>query len=125
MISKEEVLFIHSKLIEEHGGSHGVRDDNSLEASINRPFATFDGIDLYPTAIEKAAAVFESIIINHPFIDGNKRTGYSIANLFLYDNGYDIKASQEEKYDFVIEATKGNLQIENIIEWFQKHSVKL
>lgn len=68
----------------------------------DRPFASFDNIDLYPNPAEKAAAVLESILINHPFIDGNKRTAFVIMRLVLLDNGLDIVANQDEKYKMVI-----------------------
>ncbi|MDP2386190.1 MAG: type II toxin-antitoxin system death-on-curing family toxin [Bacteroidota bacterium] len=125
MISKEVVLLIHSKLIENYGGAQGVRDHWLLESAINRPFATFDGIDLYSGPIEKAAAILESILINHPFIDGNKRTGYTLARLILLSERYDIKASQDEKYDFVIQVTTGKSSIEEITNWLKIHTFKL
>jgi death-on-curing protein len=70
----------------------------------------------------KAAALVESIVINHPFVDGNKRTGYVVMRSFLIANGVDIKASQKEKYDFVISIASGNLKFEEIIEWLQNHT---
>ncbi|MEQ8688674.1 MAG: Fic family protein [Imperialibacter sp.] len=82
MISEQEVLGIHSILIERFGGSNGVRDIGLLQSALGRPYQTFDGGELYPTAIDKAAAVLvESIVKNHLFIDGNKRTGYVLARL--------------------------------------------
>lgn len=81
MINLNEVLAIHNLLIEKFGGSQGVRDSKALDAIINRPNATFDKKDLYPTAIDKAAAVLESTLINPPFTDGNKRIGYVLMRL--------------------------------------------
>lgn len=86
MISITEVEHLHKLLIDRFGGSHGVRDRAALESAIARPFQTFDDKDLYPTVIEKAASLIESLLINHPFIDGNKRTGYLILRLFLIIN---------------------------------------
>ena len=74
MIELRDVLNIHNILIDKFGGSKGVRDQDSLESAIHRPFATFDNQDLYPTPADKSAAILESILINHPFVDGNKRT---------------------------------------------------
>lgn len=71
MILYDEVIEIHNKAIERFGGNSNIRDKALLESALNRPFATFDGVDLYSTIIEKAAAVTESIIKNHPFHDGN------------------------------------------------------
>ncbi len=75
---------IHKVLIDTFGGSHGIRDLHLLNSALSRPFQTFDSADLYPDTIHKAAALIESILINHPFIDGNKRTGYVIMRLFSY-----------------------------------------
>jgi death on curing protein len=74
MITKEEVFLIHNEVVILHGGSNGIRDIGGLESAIARPYQTFGAKDLYPTCFEKAAAIGESIIMNHPFIDGNKRT---------------------------------------------------
>ncbi len=76
MISLKEVEGIHEILIDKFGGSTGIRDWGALESAINRPYQTFDQKELYPNSVDKAAAIFESLISNHPFIDGNKRTAY-------------------------------------------------
>jgi death on curing protein len=107
MINQKDVLKIHKILIDQFGGSHGVRGKGSLNSAINRPFATFDQQELYPEPIEKAAALLESIVTNHPFIDGNKRTGYVLARLLLLKSGLDIEATQEDKYKLVIAVSKG------------------
>ncbi len=73
MISKEEVLRLHHLSIVKYGGSDGIRDEGLLESALARPYQTFGGNDLYQTIYEKAAAIMESVIINHPFVDGNKR----------------------------------------------------
>lgn len=117
MISVEEVEHIHNLLIEEFGGGKGIRNLGALEAAINRPFVTFDQQDLYPGAVDKAAAIIESILINHPFIDGNKRTGYVLMRLFLLQSGQDIEAGQEEKYNFVILIATGKMTFEGIKKW--------
>jgi death-on-curing protein len=117
MISTEDVLKIHKLLINQFGGSHGVRDFNSLNSAINRPFATFDQKELYPDPIGKAAAILESIVINHPFIDGNKRTGYVLARLLLLKSGIDIEATQEDKYEMVIAVSRGEWKFEEIKKW--------
>lgn len=117
------VLKLHSLLIQEFGGSEGVRDMNLLDSALNRPYATFDGQDLYPTAIDKAAAIFESVLINHAFIDGNKRTGYVLMRLMLLESGFDLSASQSEKYQFVIEVTKGLHSIDSIRSWITTYLI--
>ena len=76
MIKIELVINIHELLIEKFGGIHGIRDINALESAIARPFMTFEKENLYPTPILQATALIESLISNHPFLDGNKRIGY-------------------------------------------------
>ncbi len=124
MIGLPEVEKIHSILIERHGGSYGIRDKTLLESAINRPYASFDNKDLYPSPIEKATAILESILINHPFIDGNKRTGYVLARLILLENNLDIIANQEEKYEFIISISRGEMKYESILTWFGKNTKK-
>jgi len=90
MMTLSHVEEIHKILIAKFGGSHGVRDYGTLLSALSRPYQTFDGKDLYPTAIQKAAALIESILINHPFIDGNKRTGYVLMRLLLIETVWTL-----------------------------------
>ena len=124
MISIKETEIIHNILIDKFGGSKGIRDIGLLESALARPFATFDNSDLYPNAIEKASAILESIVINHPFIDGNKRTAYTLMRLILLENGLDIEASQQSKYELVISASTGEFRFEEIKNWIQSHLEK-
>lgn len=117
MISVDDAISIQSILIDKFGGSNGLRDKNSLESALMRPYQTFDNKDLYPTPSEKAAAIIESIITNHPFIDGNKRFGYVAMRLILMDYGYDISTSEDVKYDFVIKIAKGEMKYDKILNW--------
>lgn len=124
MISIGEVLKIHNQLIEKFGGTKGIRDKAALESAIFRPFATFNQKDLYPNPIDKAAAVLESMLINHPFIDGNKRTGYVLMRLILLQHGFDIGTTQAKKYDFVMAVAKGEMNIDTIKSWLKKNAKK-
>ena len=124
MISVSQVEEIHKILIDQFGGSHGVKDYGALSSALSRPFQTFDAKALYPTAIEKAAALIESILINHPFVDGNKRTGYVLMRLLLIQNGFDINASQDEKYQLVIRIASGKSNFSDIVYWLQHHVKK-
>jgi death on curing protein len=121
MIKIEEVEKIHDILIEKFGGLKGIRDQGALDSAINRPYQTFDGQDLYPEPTDKAAAIFESIISNHPFIDGNKRTAYVLMRLMLLSNEIDIHVAQEEKFNFVIKAAEGKLNLDQIRAWISKY----
>lgn len=121
MITVQQAKRLHSALVEKTGGADGLRDLSSLEAALNRPFATFDGNDLYPTVEEKAAAIIESILINHPFIDGNKRTGFALMRIILRRQAKMINATEDIKYNFVIQIAEGKLNTAQITDWIQSH----
>jgi death-on-curing protein len=123
MIRLQEVLAIHDILIERFGGSRGVRDNAGLESAINRPYQTFDGNELYPEPVDKAAAIFESIISNHPFLDGNKRTAYVLMRLLLKEGTLDIIATEDEKFDFVIQCAQGTKTFDDIKSWIKSKLV--
>ena len=122
MITVEEALEIHAILLDSFGGKSGTRDRGLLEAALQRPYQTFDNKELYPSAIDKSAAILESIVKNHPFVDGNKRVGYVLARLILMANGKDIVADQETKYQFVMGVADGSQDFQQIKDWIEKHS---
>jgi len=125
MIELDTVISIHNLLIDKFGGSKEVRDLNILKAALSRPLVTFDQKELYPTPIDKASAIFESIIIGHPFIDGNKRIAYVLMRLVLMQYGLDIKGTIQNKYEFVISASKGEIRIDEIRKWIADHIVNI
>jgi death on curing protein len=122
MITLKTANDIHDILIDKFGGSKGIRDQGGLEAALNRPYATFDNVDLYPTSIDKAAALFESLIINHPFVDGNKRIAYVLMKFLLFENGIVLKATMNEKYQMVIDASMGKIRFDEIKLWLQSRT---
>ena len=122
MLDISDVLLIHERLIQEFGGTPGLRDNELLESAILRPLQTFDSAELYPSIEEKASAIIESIITNHPFIDGNKRTGYTLFRIFLLSKGKDIYCSQDEKYDFVLSVAEGKLKYDEILKWTRERT---
>jgi death-on-curing protein len=124
MISFQEVEKIHQILISEFGGTQGIRDKESLNSALARPFQTFDGKELYPTPLDKAASLIESILINHPFVDGNKRTGYVLMRMLLLQSNLDIVANQEEKYSFIISIASGQSKFDAIINWLASNTEK-
>jgi death on curing protein len=124
MIDLSEVLDIHQILINEFGGSPGIRDEGLLKSAIARPFTGFGETEFYPTLAEKAAAILESIVKNHPFVDGNKRTGYVLMRLTLMQFSHDIAATQNEKYDFVIEVASGQIDFQQIVAWISSRIMK-
>lgn len=120
-LAAEQVLFIHARLITETGGAHGVRDLGMLLSAVARPQASFDGVDLYTDVFSKAAALLDSLIGNHPFVDGNKRTGITAAGLFLRQNGYRLTASNSELEAFTLRVAQGSMPLEEQAAWFQAH----
>ena len=123
MINLKNVFQIHQAVIDEFGGATGIRNKGALEAALARPFNGFGDSEFYPEPSEKAAAILESIIKNHPFVDGNKRTGYFLMRALLMHYGKDIKASQDEKYDFVIKVASSQIKFDEIAAWIKEHEV--
>jgi death on curing protein len=121
-LTVEQVLFVHARLTTETGGGHGIRDLAGLESALARPRATFDGKELYPDIFLKAAALLDSLINNHPFMDGNKRTGISAAALFLQANGWRLTAGNDELVEFTLQAAVSHPGVPILAEWFQLHS---
>lgn len=124
-LTPEQVLFIHYRLIEETGGRHGIRDLTLLQSALARPMATFDNNDLYPDLFDKAASLMQSLIKNHPFTDGNKRTAITSASIFLLRNNYSIKASNKELERFTRKVVSENVELQEIAYWFKRHSMKV
>ncbi|MBL4730044.1 MAG: type II toxin-antitoxin system death-on-curing family toxin [Sulfurimonas sp.] len=122
MIDISDVIKIHKLLIVKYGGLEGIRDKGLLDSSINRPFQTFSKNELYPSVIDKASVLIESIVKNHPFVDGNKRVGLYLCLVFLQQNGYKIDATDNEKYDFVILIAESKINFENIKTWIYSHT---
>ena len=120
MIQLELAIEIHSVLIKRYGGKTGIRDQALLESALERPYQTFDGAELYPSTVDKASAIIESIVKNHPFLDGNKRTGYVLMRLMLRRDKIDIKATQDQKYEFVIQIASGKVDFEKIKTWLNE-----
>jgi death on curing protein len=124
MILLEDILKIHKASIKDFGGAHGIRDEGLLSSALARPFQTFGGKDLYPSIFEKAAALGESLIINHPFVDGNKRTGILALLTLLLGHDIRLTATGDELYEFVINISTGSLRFEEIVSWLSKHTTK-
>lgn len=118
-----QVLYLHKRIAGAIGGSPLVRDRGLLESAVYRPMASFGGADLYPDLFSKAGALGHSLISNHPFIDGNKRTGYEAMRLMLRLNGCDIRASEETAYRFVMDMAEGKLDEHGAAAWLKARSV--
>ncbi len=125
MITLAEVVQLHKNSIDDFGGSPGIRDINLLKSAVLKPFQSFEDAELYPSVFEKTAAIFESLIKNHPFADGNKRTGFLAAYALLYKNRFELIASKEKAHDFVIQVSSSSISFEVIVIWFRKNSTRL
>ncbi len=121
-LTAEQALFIHARLVTETGGMHGVRDVGLLRSAVERPRATFGGKELYRDLFPKAAALMESLINNHPLLDGNERTAISAAALFLMLNGYELKASQKELETFTLDMALRKRDVQDAAAWFRRYA---
>lgn len=124
-LNEEEILVIHSEIIDETGGLHGVRDIGLLISIIHRPKMEFGGSEVYKDVFTKAAVYLESIARYHIFIDGNKRTAITASARFLHLNGFKLTAGNKEVENFVLRVVVKKLDLETISAWFKKHSRKL
>ena len=122
MILIEDILKLHQFSIKDYGGASGIRDLGLLESAIARPYQTFGGEDLYKNPIEKAAALGESLIINHPFVDGNKRTGILGIFALLLEHGLKVKSSEEDAYNFTIQISTGTIKFDEIVLWLKNNT---
>lgn len=116
-LTVDEVLEIYSRVMQQSGGEIGIRDIGGLESAVAQPRVTFGGEELYPTVVGKAAALGYSLIQNHPFIDGNKRTGHAAMEMFLILNGFEIVADVDEQEEIVLRLASGNLGREAFSSW--------
>ena len=121
-LTPAQVLFIHARLVAETGGATGIRDLGLLEAAVARPQATYEGHDLYPDLLHKAAALMESLIGNHPLVAGNKRVGVTAAGLFLQINGHRLTASNDEVEQIALSAARGETTVESLSVWLKQYS---
>jgi len=121
-LSPEQILFIHARVIDETGGSHGVLDLERLKGAANRPQAVFENRELYPDIFLKAAALLDALVNDHPFIDGNKRTGIISAALFLQANGWHVTTGNEELVEFTLQVAVSYPALPILAEWFRKHA---
>ncbi len=125
MITRQFVDRLHSLSLQFYGGAAGIRDEGMLESAIARPYQTFDGVELHPTAIEKAAAITESIIVNHPYVDGNKRTGFLAMFAMLELHGIQLTATEADAYDTIVQVSTGQIHFEDLVDWLNQNVVRI
>jgi|SRR3989344_6626775 len=123
-LSVGEILLFHARIIDQTGGSHGVRDIHLLESIVGRPKMQFGGNELYPSVFDKAAAYFCSCAYHHVFVDGNKRTALAVASIFISLNGWELNASQKATEKFVLRAVEDKYDIPRVSVWFKNNSKK-
>ena len=124
-LTVNEVLELHRLALEQSGGADGVREQNGLESALAQPMMTFAGQDLYPTLVEKAVALCFSLVMNHPFIDGNKRTGHFAMETFLVLNGQEIEAAVDEQERVVLRIAAGEMEREEFTKWLAAHLIEI
>lgn len=121
-LTLEEILLLHFQVIEDYGGSHGVRDDERLKSVVLAPQQEAFGIEQYPDIHEKAAVYMRNIIADHAFTDGNKRTGTTVAAVFLMRNGFSLTATPKGLEDFAVQVAVEHLDVPTIAAWLRAHS---
>ena len=124
-LTLDDVIAIHDNMVSLYGGSHGIRDLGLVDSAVARPQATFGGEDLYPGIYKKAAALFHSLIFNHAFVDGNKRTSITSTARFLSMNGYELNASDKEFVSFPLRVENKHLSFEEIASWLKNHTKRI
>src|SRR4028118_2291862 len=119
-VSKSMVLSIHARQIERFGGTPGVRDEGLLESALAQPQATFGGDFLHPTISEQAVAYLYHLAMNHPFIDGNKRTAFAVMDTFLRLNGYSLNLTNEQAYHLVMQVAQSQMSKSDLAGYLEK-----
>ena len=120
-LSKKQVLALHSDLIREFGGTEGIRDEGLLESALAAPFQTFDGEPVYPSLQAKAARLGFGLVSNHPFVDGNKRTGAHVMLVFLALNGVELCYGQEDLISIFLSVASGMSDWRDLQRWILEH----
>lgn len=122
-LSKPQILLLHEQLITETGGSSALRDEGMLDSALNAPFQTFGGEDVYPSLLQKAAHLCFGLVKNHPFVDGNKRTGAHVMLVLLALNGIELQHTQAELSDVILQLAAGIIQSSDLLNWILTHQI--
>lgn len=120
-----EILELHRRIIEQSGGAGGVRDLGGVESAVAQPQMTFDGDELYPTIEAKVTTLCFSLVMNHPFVDGNKRIGHAAMEIFLVMNGYELVADVDDAEKLIVALAAGELTRERLLEWIASKMQRL
>lgn len=117
-----EILELHERLLASSGGAAGIRDLGALESAVSQPHACFGGERLYPDVVSQAAALCFSLVMNHPFADGNKRVGHAAMETFLVLNGLEVNADVNEQEQVILNMAAGELTREKFVNWLKEHT---
>lgn len=120
-VTVDDIILIHSRIIQVTGGIDGLRDRSGLEAALAVPLQTFGGKDLFPSELEKIARLGFGLASNHAFIDGNKRIGAMMTQLLLKWNGYSLSLAEGELSEMFISIAEGKHKAEDLLKWIQAH----
>lgn len=118
----EEILELHFRVVQDFGGSHGVRDEGRLKSLVEAPQLVAFSLEQYTSVFEKAAVYLRNCIADHIFVDGNKRTGVVLAGVFLMRNSVRLNVSPKELEDFAVDVAVKHLEIAQIAAWLEAHS---
>jgi len=124
-LTLKEILDLHFRILQEEEGTPEIRDLGALELALFQPRATFDGQDLYPDLLSKAATLCFSLVMNHPFVDGNKRIGHAAMETFLLLNGYEINATVDEQESIILDLASGKISRDDFLVWVKNHTSPL
>ena len=124
LVTLEQILILHQRVIEETGGAIGIRDQGILESALAQPLMSYAGQELYPTLIEKVAALGFSLINNHPFVDGNKRIGHATMEVTLLMNGFEIQADVDTQEVVILAVAASEMDRQSFLEWLHNHVVQ-
>ena len=120
-LSKRQILMLHQQLVEQTGGSDGIRDDGLLDSALSAPFQSFDNTDVYPSLQQKAARLCFGLVKNHPFVDGNKRIGAHSMLVFLAVNGLELTYAQTELSDIILQVAASEKEYPDLLDWLIRH----
>lgn len=123
ILSKRQVLMLHRQLVEQTGGSNGIRDEGLLDSALSAPFQSFDSTDVYPSLQQKAARLCFGLVKNHPFVDGNKRIGVHVMLVFLALNGVELSYTQTELSDIILQVAASEKDDSDLLEWLIHHQI--
>ena len=120
-LSKRQILMLHQQLMEQTGGSGGIRDESLLDSALSAPFQSFDNTDVYSSLQQKAARLCFGLVKNHPFVDGNKRIGAHAMLVFLAVNGVELTYTQTELSDIILQVAASEKEYPDLLDWLIRH----